>query len=517
MKKKLLLIALPALLVMSSCTSLRASGTVVNDLNPFKEAAEANTELFADNDEGFELKKMPYRMSSEDDFVEPKIGVQYKPRYEKVEDSGEWFVAVRFLAAVGTLDVDAEWTRDIYKTDGTKYTSTVQKATTKAYAELNGGAGVGTVRADDEIKEGTVNETPYNYYVVYTIYDIPEEDFDNYYIVAHLKISDPAGVHADGYSKAMAARIGGGATAKFDKGQTGCFLAGTINGTPNSIVAKDAVTSEGDNARFTVPLAANDSFVVVNNIPAESKFLIYNYSNIEDGGASASFTSDNLKIKASIARVFVLYLNSSGHIWTDIAPELYVNGVNTAYNNIRYSGSDKVNCTVEGLHTGDEIRFKIGEDYLHFYYTDGSDLDVGDSYEIPADGNYTFYVTSSNKVFYSPVYYRAELTFDFSAVTSWADNFKIHAWNEIGSIGTWGESDESIVDGKYTLFSVGKITQFIVYFRDKGTSITKESTTINYGFANGHSYSITVSPADWGSNENANRFYSGVNVVDTTV
>lgn len=503
MKKKLLLLALPALMAMSSCTYLQ-SATVQNDF--FKEEASAKVELFGDEQEALPLMaKLPNR-SAESDLAEPIIGVQYRTAYT---EGGKSYIALRFVAAIKSLDANAEWTRTIYEANGSVH-GEQNKAypTTQAYTALSG---MGETIYPSSYGAG------YNYFVAYTMYNIPVSEKDDLYIVANLKLTDTA-TEGDPlspvYSKAMAARIGGGVTVKFDRNQTGYFMAGTIEGTPNSIRNKDAVTSSGDHARFTVPLAANDSFVIVNNDPGNSRFSICDYSKIEDGGESASFESDNLKIKAKIARIFILYVNSSDRIWTDIAPELFINGVKTGYSNIRTGGTDKVQCTLNNLNAGDIIRFKKGEDYLHFYYTDGSDLDGGDSYTILSNGDYTFFVTSSDKVFYSPVYYQAELSFDFSAVTSWADTFRIHAWNDQGSIGTWGESDEDIVDNKYTLFSLGKITHFIVYFRDKGTSITKESSTIDYGFAHGHSYSITVNPSNWGSDQNANRFYSGVNVVD---
>ncbi len=497
-------------MLLSSCAHSNSAANQQKD-NFFKEEANACLDVFGGGEEISQLRRKNPLRSAAADLAEPIIGVQYRAMYEEDKDGNgtpEQYVAVRFIAAIKTLDVNVTWTRNIYKDDGTKLHDEASFPTTKAYTSLN---------SNSSTVYPSSFGAGYNYFVAYSLYDIPYESVDDYCIVAYVTLSDTAEPAALSpvNSKAMAARIGGG-TAKFDLAQTGYFLAGTLNGTPNSIIVKDAVTSDGDKARFTVPLAANDSFVGVNNDAANSKFFIYDYSKIQAGGSSDSFESDNLKIKAKIARVFILYVNNSNRIWTDIAPELYINGVKTTYSNIRTDGTDKVKCTLTGLHADDTIQFKTGEDYLHFYHTDGSDLDDGVTYTILADGDYTFFVTSTNKVFFSPVYYRAELTFDFSAVTSWADSFKIHAWNDQGSIGTWGQDDEAIVDNKYTLFSVGKITHFIIYFRNKSDSVTKESTTIDYGFANGHSYSITVSPADWGNNENANRFYSGVNVVDTT-
>ena len=310
----------------------------------------------------------------------------------------------------------------------------------------------------------------------------------------------------------MAARIGGG-TAKFNSDQTGYFLAGTLNGTPSSIIAKDAVTSSGDKARFTVSLAANDSFVVINNDTANSKFHLYDYSKIQDGGSSASFESDDLKIKTKVARVFILYVNSSDRIWTDIAPELYINGVKTAYSNTRTDGSDKVKCTLAGLHEGDVIQFKKGEDYLHFFYTFGTDKDAGTSYTILEDGDYTFFVTSSDAVFYNPSYNcKVELTFNLDDPKGWGNTnyFRIHAWNDHEENGAWYGDEELIINDAYTLLSKEQFTHFKIYFFQGSTE--KKSDERVYTFVNGHSYNITVVPGGWSGDV----FTSGVTVTDTT-
>ena len=320
MKKNLLLIALPALMILSSCS--RAGLAIAQKEVNFKEDTLAHSEIFGGQEEAVDLRVR--KMSNEDDFVEPKIGVQYRPKYEKVADSGEWFVALRFIAAVGTLDVDATWTRDIYKADGTKNKATVNRETTKAYESLYGGAGVGMISAMDEIKEGTVDETPYNYYVAYTIYDIPFDTVNDYYIVAHLTISDPAGVHADGYSKAMAARIGGGATAKFDKDKTGFFLAGKIGGAVGCVDA-DETTRGGNAASFTSNFVDDDRFMVIQK--AADTFKVWGGSCLGDGNEDIANVNSMVEINSSAK--YVIYLNTSDGIYHTkygVATNFYIRG-----------------------------------------------------------------------------------------------------------------------------------------------------------------------------------------------
>ena len=510
MKNKLLLIALPALMVLSSCARFNSTGNQQKD-NLFREEANACLDVFGGGEEISQLRRKEPLRSAAADMAEPIIGVQYRAVYEEDKDDDgtpEQYVAVRFIAAIKTLDVNVTWTRNIYKDDGTKYRDEATFPTTKAYTSLNSNS---SPVLPSSFGAG------YNYFVAYSLYDIPYESVDDYCIVAYVTLSDttePAAL-PEVNSKAMAARIGGG-TAKFDLDQTGYFLAGIINGTPGSIVAKDAVTSDGDKARFTVPLAANDSFVGVNNDTANSKFFIYDYSKIQSGGSSASFESDDFKIKAKNAGIFIFYVNGSDRLWTDQAPELYINGVKTSYSNIRTGGTDKVKCTLVGLHADDVIRFKTGEDYLHFYYTFGTeDKDAGDSYTIVEDGDYTFFVTSSNTVFYNPAYNcRVELSFDLSVPKGWGgtSNFRIHAWNDHESNGAWDGDEELIVDDGYVLLSKEEITHFKVYFQQ---GATKQSSEQTYTFVNGHSYKITVNPGSWGGDGN-NTFYTGVTVDDIT-
>ena len=498
MFKKLFLAVLPAIMVLSSCGAAPKA-----DKNDFfsKEDTLAHEEVFG---EPAPLIKENVERKPEgiDEFVEadrPSLGIQTAVYQGK--DS------IRFVAAINISAGDFDstipvWTRTIYNADGSVKKSSTPFEAKKVYTSLKNGENTITIQ-----QFNSANGTHYDYFSVYTILNINsgnEACFINAYVtVGSLK------------SKVLSTNVGGTKRLTFENTQTGYFLSGTINETPNSVRAQDAVTSSGDKARFTVPLAANDSFFVACNDVANSKFFVLDYNSLENGGAHDSFANDNLKLKANVSRVFVLYLNSSGGIWSDIAPDLYINDVKTAYSNIRTDGTDKVKCTLEGLNAGDVVKFKTGNDYLHFYHTDGSDLDDGDSYIILSDGDYTFFVTSDNRVFYTPVYYKAELTFDFTALNGWGgvSDFRIHAWNENGSIGTWDQPDENIVNNSYTLLSLGKkITHFIVYFHQNGA--IKQSCTIDYGFAHGHSYKITVdpNPDDW----SGNTFNSTVSVVDIT-
>ena len=244
MNKKFMLFVLPALMALSSCAGLG------HDAQPeevfFKEQVDACTEVFGNGQEVYEVKQKAPLRSAAEDMEQPRIGVQYR-KYEEVLDSGEWFVAVRFVAEIKTLNVNATWTRNIYKNDGTELTTEASYATTKAYTSLisNG--------EDIEPSSG------YNYFVVYTLAGIPFNSFNDYYVVAYATLSDNAATPALSpvSSKAMAARIGGNVTFTFDKDRTGYFMAGSFGD-----VAINAAIKGDNTAAFTTTFGYDGYFVI---------------------------------------------------------------------------------------------------------------------------------------------------------------------------------------------------------------------------------------------------------------
>ena len=303
MNKKLLLIALPALMAMSSCTYL-ASGTVQNN-NFFKEEASAKVDVFGDKQEALSLRaNVPLRSASSDMLV-PVIGVQYRAKYEKVENSGNWYVAVRFVAAIASLDVDAAWTRAVYNASGAIDGTEATQPITKAYTQLNSN--------NTPITPASfAGSSDYHYFVAYTLYDIPFESVDDYYIVASVTLSDNSGSLADVDSKAMAARIGGNYTVKFDKDADGYFLAGTIGGVENSTLA--SIAPFDDNvACFSSSLSTNDNFYICQK--TSSVFKLYDSSCLTiDNPYLVNDGQSSRKIKVTSTHNYAFDFNSSYQI-----------------------------------------------------------------------------------------------------------------------------------------------------------------------------------------------------------
>ena len=306
MNKKLLLLALPVLMAMSSCTYL-ASGTV-QKADFFKEEASAKTDIFGGEEEAVALRKNEPFRSAESDMAEPIIGVQYRAAYEKNSTS---YIAVRFVAAVKSLDVNAEWTRSVYEANGSRHGSEASYETTQAYTALSG---MGETIYPSSYGAG------YNYFVAYTLYDIPATGKEDLYIVANLKLTDTVG-EGEGhpldavYSKAMAARIGGGVTAKFDRNQSGFFLAGKINNQENAVLSQEGTTREdweGQNAAsFTGPFVDGDKFVVAQK--TASTFRVWDSGCLEDANSDVLKTGRMIEINAN--QNYTFYLNKSNQIY----------------------------------------------------------------------------------------------------------------------------------------------------------------------------------------------------------
>ena len=133
MKERLFLLALPALMALSSCTYL-ASGNAQPKGNFFKEAADAQQEIFGGQEKALEVRAKAPNRSAAGDMLEPVIGVQYRAAYDK---GGQSKIAVRFVAAIASLDVNAQWTRELFDDTGTIDGSKGTFEVTKAYTQLN--------------------------------------------------------------------------------------------------------------------------------------------------------------------------------------------------------------------------------------------------------------------------------------------------------------------------------------------------------------------------------------------
>lgn len=318
MKKRFLIAVLPALMVLAGCAGVKAQPKA----NAMLEDTDAHAEMFggaglafdfnvrkqSNNENNNDVSSQPVGgEKSVDPLKKPKIGVQY------LKDGSNY--AIRYVAAIASLDVEAYWTRGIsYKT------SSVYKAVgtnddliaTKAYEKVND---------NGKISEAKDEGDGYNYYVVYTLRNIPSNDIDSF-LAAYLTISD--GVNSPVYSDVVAARLGGGHEISFPVNKAGgYFLGGKIGGQDNQIVDLNDSLGEGstDKAKkLSVPLSANDEFgyfIINSNGGLMSSFQYYGYSTFNNQTYYFEKSGDSDMFKARVNGTYNVYVNGEFHFWAD--------------------------------------------------------------------------------------------------------------------------------------------------------------------------------------------------------
>ena len=331
MKKRLLLIALPALMVLSGCTSLRANAAVLprDGFEGMLEDTAAHEDLFGEDE-----KLMPMRLGEPGETPEegsgfvnnPKIGVQFSGEYEGDERSAGVLTgnkipcyAVRFVAAVNVSQEDldssavvATWTRGVSEADGdvakpiatgNSYKSTV------AYSSLKNGDA--TVNASSEGND-------YTNYVVYTLYDIPVAQAGSY-IAAYLTLTH--GSDSAVKSKAVVARIDGGHCFSFsvDDNTNGYFLDVNHSNPALADTIYYGANADGNKASFLgKDFADGDVVGLFRFDESESEFKIF-----PSGSYMVSESSYYLNSTARISNYGAIYLAGTYDMYFNSAPQLY--------------------------------------------------------------------------------------------------------------------------------------------------------------------------------------------------
>lgn len=152
-----------------------------------KENTVANDEVFSNNTYsilGGRVHEANTGNNNINPLEKPKIGFQ--AAYSR-DDDGNSFISIRFSAAIASLDVSAVWTRAMYDSDGEVYPALkeAQKESTVGYKTLNSNGK--SKNAKDETND--LGENPYNYFVVYTLLDIPLASYGTYYLDASLTLT----------------------------------------------------------------------------------------------------------------------------------------------------------------------------------------------------------------------------------------------------------------------------------------------------------------------------------------
>ena len=297
MNKKLLLLALPALMVMSSCTYMESATKV----ELFKESTVANENIFG------ELQPMNLGVPDVDPGDDPswtkapKVGVQFQSYTEAEVD----YLAVRFVAAIANTDgMTATWSRAVSEKDSNQIKPMAHdKVSSEKYDALNNGGSP---------KEATSEGTGYNKYVVYSIYDIPATQ-DESYIAAYLTLSKAG--ETDVVSKVVVTQLDGSHYFSFDASslvKDGYFLQSSTAGIikQKADANTDPTNAEKDNAFFDdAVFAASEKFGLFRF--TTSVFQFYGFQTFVETSASRFVKSTDVDQYGEfyLAGTYDIYMN----------------------------------------------------------------------------------------------------------------------------------------------------------------------------------------------------------------
>ena len=278
MNKKLLVLTLPALMVLSGCnplSSYAAAGTKVGLQDDAVVSSMKEDTVAYEEDAHVFLKTVPLKAPTLD-ASSVKIGYQIQFNENEDDDGSDDTISIRFVAALKDRDVTAFWHRGLAQSngyEGAEVTSGVWKykfndGTTHEssvfYDALNNGG--------DRVVAGEGDFVGYECFAIYTLMNIPYNYYDDSYLAAYVTLTGANTINSQG----LAVRIerDGDASADrfyFNPDVPGHFLAGTINdvvrdGSDNSthkLLREDETTVSSDEnyASFSdVDLLSTDNF-----------------------------------------------------------------------------------------------------------------------------------------------------------------------------------------------------------------------------------------------------------------
>lgn len=273
MKKKSVLLILPALMVLPSCANASIQS---RNSNIMVENTLANEDIFGEAEQmKFEKKEARKLDPLSKDFV--KVGYQIKFD-ENDEGTADDTISIRFVAAIKNEGVTAYWHRGLAQANGYegaapdgvnwkfKFNDGITNQSTVKYTALNNGA--------TRIVAGEGEFADYSHFVIYTLKNIPYETYKDAYLAAYVTLTDTTNGENVVNSKGVAVKVEKNGTASknrfyFNPDITGHFLQGTINGvlrdgsddSTNSLLrATEYNTGDNYAAYYNTQLTTSDSF-----------------------------------------------------------------------------------------------------------------------------------------------------------------------------------------------------------------------------------------------------------------
>ena len=295
MKKRLLIAFIPALLVLSSCSSIsQTKPSMIEDTN-------MHEEIFGDLSQvNFQMKKLESNRSL-DHLYKPVIGFQRK-------DGNNDTYSVRFVAAMQSGVDEAIWYRSVHNLSGEIVEGKGKKPipVTTVYTSLNND-GHPTSAASVKAEDGTC---PYDCYAVYCLLNIPNS-YSNYYVDAYLSVNDNGNT--------ANSSVGSLNVANGDD-----FLEYSLEGS-KFIAEINGVRKESDALRdnnhynvFSLRLADNDK-VDIYHVNVNATNLTYQYNHCNDVSLGRSFpdfvVDSNKTLNVTYGGTYNVFLNSRNEFY----------------------------------------------------------------------------------------------------------------------------------------------------------------------------------------------------------
>lgn len=248
MNKKIVLTVLPVFMLLASCSA--QPNKVEKDI--FVEDTLAHNELFGGEEVvGEQLKLDRTYREADPSLKKPLVGVQYK-----AEGDGKY--SIRYVAAIHALDVQAVWHRGLCLESGSEQLVFGTVESTVAYTALGSGS-TGADNVPDITVPADAGED-YNYFVVYTVRNIPSSEV-NSYLFAYLTLKKGA---SEVSSDARISKVSGGNSFTLDLAdgeRSTYFIQGRINGSDSAFYnINDDGGSDNYIQESNVPLIPEDNF-----------------------------------------------------------------------------------------------------------------------------------------------------------------------------------------------------------------------------------------------------------------
>ena len=270
MKKKLLIIALPALMALSACGGHSAKPAEDNQLsNDVAETTTAQEEVFGNAQvaQGPAIR----RMGIVDTQAKYKVGYQIHFD-EGGEGTADDKISIRFIAAINASYSTMVWTRGLAGPAGTTPLTYSDHSSEAAagYPQLKSNVVYTSLSSDgtDEMVAGEGAYADFIGFIVYSITNIPYETYKEHYLGVSLLLTPAEGdaVQTDLYAIKVKKNDAGTASDyrfTIPSNKSGFLLAGEFRGNLDIVEEDSPKRNDSDVATFTADLNHDDNFVMV--------------------------------------------------------------------------------------------------------------------------------------------------------------------------------------------------------------------------------------------------------------